>query len=232
MRKLALGASAAALALMLALGTAALSHVPFTPDPGARAALRISWRARGERIERCRHLSARELEALPAHMRQETVCEGGAAPYRLRVIVDDTIRVDAPVHGAGARHDRPLYVFHEIPLAPGVHAVSVVFTMSDTAGARHNDDDDVERDAAHGGQATDYRARERGAGAEQEASVDDENKVLDSARHFDRAGAEEVVPRALTLTDTVRLAPNALALVTYLPERRKLALVTRETDAP
>lgn len=226
MRALANGAIAATGALLLALGTAALSHVPFTPDPGARAALRISWRARGERIERCRRLSATELEAIPAHMRQETVCEGGAAPYRLRVVVDDTLRVDAIVHGAGARRDRPLYVFHEIPLAPGVHDIRVAFAISDTAGAGHDEAEEHQERAGRATDATPGRQRSR------DDDGDDERSALDAARHIQHADAEEVVPRLLTLSETVTLAPNALALVTYLPERRRLELLTREADAP
>ena len=55
---------------------AALSAIPWTPEPGPEAVVRLSWRARGERVEVCRDLSAEELEALPQHMRRERVCEG------------------------------------------------------------------------------------------------------------------------------------------------------------
>lgn len=219
------GAIGAAAAVALAMGTAALSSVTYTPDPGAHAAIRISWRARGERIERCRRLSPQELEVIPAHMRQETVCEGGTAPYRLRVTVDDTVRIDALVHGSGARRDRPLYVFHEIRLAPGVHGVRVAFTLSDTAGARPNGAD--EEDAEHvEEEAAEHGDRDAGA------NRDEERRVRDAARHFDHAGAEEVVPRDLALAATVTLEPRDLALITYRPESRQLELLTREADAP
>ena len=91
------------------------------------ALLRLSWRARGVRVEECRRLDDDEIAALPAHMRRETVCEGGLAPYRLRVDVDGERVVDSPVRGAGVREDRPLYVFRELELAPGRHRVQVGF---------------------------------------------------------------------------------------------------------
>ncbi|HEY9429158.1 MAG TPA: hypothetical protein VIR34_18500 [Gemmatimonadaceae bacterium] len=178
---------ATAVAVALAAGTAALSRVPFAPDRDARAALRISWRARGERMERCRHLTERELEALPAHMRQPTICDGGGATYRLRVEVDDTLRIDALVHGSGARGDRPMYVFHELPLSPGHHELRVKFALNDPASEHAEDDRD-----------------------------DDD---------------EETVPRKLELEERVHLGPRDVALVTYLPERRRLALLTQQMDA-
>lgn len=179
--------AATAVAVAIAAGTAALSRAPFAPDRDARAALRISWRARGERMERCRHLTQQELEALPAHMRQPTICEGGGAAYRLRVEVDDTLRIDALVHGSGARGDRPMYVFHEIPIAPGNHELRVEFALNDSA-SDHADEDHVEDN-------------------------------------------EETVPRELELEERVHLGPRDVALVTYLPERRRLALLTRDMGA-
>ena len=128
--------AATVVAVALAAGTAALSRIPFTPDRDARAALRISWRARGERVEHCRRLSESELETIPVHMRQPTVCEGGSATYQLRVVVDGTLRLDALVRGSGARGDRPMYVFHELSLPPGDHDVRVTNCINRPMGLR------------------------------------------------------------------------------------------------
>ena len=69
--------------------TAALSQWQWSAKTAERSVLRLSWRARGERLESCRRATPEELAAVPAHMRQEVICEGArVAPYRLRIAVD------------------------------------------------------------------------------------------------------------------------------------------------
>jgi hypothetical protein len=119
------------LAILVAVGATAalgaLSRVPYQSDRSASAVLRLAWRARGVRIEECRQLTEEEMANLPQHMRRSEVCEGRLIPYRLTVDVDGTTMVDAEIRPAGAREDRPLYVFQDLRLAPGPHDVSVVF---------------------------------------------------------------------------------------------------------
>jgi hypothetical protein len=123
-RLLAVVAGVAALA---ALG--ALSRVPFDPDQADQAWLRLSWRARSMSIQTCRALTADELARLPAHMRRPEVCEGRLAPYRLRLEIDGMLVEDVSVAGGGAREDRPLYVFRELPLPPGPHRIAIDFRL-------------------------------------------------------------------------------------------------------
>lgn len=229
--------AATVVAVALAAGTAALSRIPFTPDRDARAALRISWRARGERVEHCRRLSESELETIPVHMRQPTVCEGGSATYQLRVVVDGTLRLDALVRGSGARGDRPMYVFHELSLPPGDHDVRVTMALYDSSGAarsRPGDDDRKHRSDSeeHGRPLAPDSSREQGSAhgdehTREELEARDERAVRDAARDLEHAGAEETVPRTLELTERIHLRPRTMALVTYLPERRQLALLTQ-----
>jgi hypothetical protein len=120
-------AAAIAVALATTLAIGALSRAPYTADTTEQGIVLLAWRARGERVEQCRRLTKEELERLPAHMRQEERCEGRILPYRLQVSVDGARAVDELVHAAGARHDRPLYVYHELPLEPGTHALAVAF---------------------------------------------------------------------------------------------------------
>jgi hypothetical protein len=124
----------AALALLVAavsaVGVAALSQLAYTPPAADEAMLRLSWRARGERVEECRRLSAEEQAKLPAHMRREEVCEGRLLPSHLWVEVDGRVLVDDSVRASGARGDRPLYVFREIPLPPGEHTLRVRFSRA------------------------------------------------------------------------------------------------------
>jgi hypothetical protein len=90
-----------------------------------QAVLRLAWTARPERIEECRQQSEEELAKLPAHMRQSMACIGTTATYRLEVRWNDRVVLQQSVRGGGLRHDRPLYLFHDINVAPGDAAVRV-----------------------------------------------------------------------------------------------------------
>jgi hypothetical protein len=150
-----------ALALAVALGTAALSRVPYDAAGGERALIRLSWRARGERVDECRKLSPAELEALPPHMRRSEVCEGKVLPCILVVHLDGREIVHDTITGAGARQDRPLYVFRELPLPPGRHRLMVNFTRERRADERPEEDSEDEEhhdyDDEHGFLATPSR---------------------------------------------------------------------------
>jgi hypothetical protein len=185
-----------ALAAAATAAVAALSQVPYTPEPGPEALLRLSWRARGERVEICRQLSAEELEALPRHMRQERICEGSTAQYRLRVEVDGERRVDEPVQGSGEPQVRPLYVYRELPLPPGTHRIGITFERVGPAEPEAEEHDD-------------------------EAGEHDE-EAEDQAETPDRRAREAAVPRHLELQRAVELRPREVLLVTYDAERRQL----------
>lgn len=111
------------------------SFAPYTAERDVGAIVRFAWRARGERVRECRHRTPEELEKLPPHMRQEEVCEGRVLPYRLAVDLDGVATVNQLIHGAGAREDRPLYVFQELVVTPGSHRIAVTFTREGSAPA-------------------------------------------------------------------------------------------------
>jgi hypothetical protein len=115
----------AAVAVTVTLATVALSRVPYGGLDPDISVLRLTWRAPGEAIEDCRLLSPEEIEAQPVHMRRDRICERRLVPYRLRVYVDGVRVVDETVRPAGAREDRPLFVFRELELEPGEHQVAV-----------------------------------------------------------------------------------------------------------
>jgi hypothetical protein len=104
------------------------SFTPYTAERDVGAIVRFAWRARGERVSECRRRTPDELAKLPAHMRQEELCEGRVLPYRLVVDLDGAAVVNQLIHGAGAREDRPLYVFQDIVVTAGSHRVAVTFT--------------------------------------------------------------------------------------------------------
>jgi hypothetical protein len=127
--------AALAMAAAAFAATTALSQWPWQLEQGGRSLLRVSWRARGERIEDCRRATPEELAALPAHMRQEVVCaDPRVAPYRLRVAVDGRALVDGAAPGSGIPGDRPIYVYREFEVTPGARRVEVLFERTGESG--------------------------------------------------------------------------------------------------
>lgn len=124
-------ASQRAIGLVVAVSACAmlalLSGVPYGAESAQGAVIRLAWRARGERVSRCRRPTPEELSKLAAHMRPQEICERGITPYRLRVTVDDMLRLDQVVRAGGAQADRPLFVFSELALSPGVHRLAITF---------------------------------------------------------------------------------------------------------
>lgn len=116
-------------ALLVVLG--ALSRAPIQGEHGDSAALRLTWRVRGEEVGECRRPSAEELAELPTHMQNPDACVGSIPPYRLTAEVNGALRADALVEPAGARGDRPLYVYEELLLEPGTHRIRVRFARED-----------------------------------------------------------------------------------------------------
>lgn len=114
---------------LIALGTS----LPLPGDPPTEGLLRLDWRLRGEEAGGCIPPSAEVLERLPPHMRNPDACVGGLPPYRLRLWIDGEMTVDRVVRGGGARGDRPLTVYEEIPVPPGPRRVRVEFVPEEAA---------------------------------------------------------------------------------------------------
>jgi hypothetical protein len=123
-----------------AFGIAWLSQMPVASDTSDQALLRLAWRARPERIERCVTPSPEALAALPPHMRQTTICEGINASYRLEVRLGDATVVERLVEPGGLRRDRPLYVFLEIPIPAGDAHLGIQFVRVQDASGDGDDD--------------------------------------------------------------------------------------------
>ena len=82
------GALAVAVALTVLVG--AVSVLPLVV-PGGERELVVTFKHPGKSGEHCVTLSAEELAARPAHMRQPRVCERGRAAVRLRVTVNGAV---------------------------------------------------------------------------------------------------------------------------------------------
>lgn len=185
-------------ATLAALLLGAASRAPWTASPRGDALLRLSWRAQSEVAERCRPLTEEEKADLPVHMQVPEICETRAIPYRLEVRVDGATVLSETVHGAGARADRPISVFREIPLAAGRHDVRVAFAPVDWG--------DDERQDEHG-----------------EGEDEDDASEEEDAREEDAAEKDAAV--ALEFSDTILLDDREIALVSLDPERRALVRV-------
>ncbi len=201
----------AALAVVGTVGTAALSRAPLAAYPDDSPVLRLAWSVRPERIERCRTLSDAELADVPAHMRQRVQCEGRSAAYRLAVTVDGGTVVDTVVTGGGARSDRPVYVFRELAIPAGRHAVVVRFEREPMAGV-------------------DSTAGDSSAVADAAADTLMAGRVGREAEERTRRQGE-AVPALMELVTDVRPLAREVMLVTYDIDRRALVLRTRD-DAP
>lgn len=97
------------------------------PTDGHDALVRLSWRTAPIRIESCRRLTEEELAAIPAHMRRAEECTGGYADYELSLRIGGIASLTDTIAPAGLRGDRPVYVFVDQPVPPGVHEVAVSF---------------------------------------------------------------------------------------------------------
>jgi hypothetical protein len=110
-----------------AVTIAGLSRLPVSSPEGSQPLVRLSWRILGVRAEECRPRTEEELAALAAHMRTPEVCTGGVVDYALTVSIDGVVLITDTVRPAGARRDRPVYVFRDLPVSPGTHRVEVEF---------------------------------------------------------------------------------------------------------
>ncbi|MDP1858473.1 MAG: hypothetical protein Q8K82_07380, partial [Gemmatimonadaceae bacterium] len=188
-----------------AVGVVHGSHVPVSLDTGSDAVLRIAWSARPERVETCRTLSDSELEALPEHMRQRTVCEGASARYHLEVRRDERVIATAELRGGGLRGDRQLYVFRELAIPSGTSDIAVRLVRLDSTISPDSTDADAED---RPDDATRRTARGR--------------PDADGSRSRRLA---DMVPARLELRERVTLAPREVLLVTYDTDSRRLRSV-------
>ncbi len=134
MKRLAGWVVAAVLAVAVTVSIGWLSQVPYTAETDSKALLRLSWRIRGAKVQECRALSDEERERLPPHMQLDEICGGRVSPYHLSLEVDGAQVASDTVRAAGARQDRPIYVYRDLALSPGKHSIRLVFRrLSDSA---------------------------------------------------------------------------------------------------
>jgi hypothetical protein len=117
--------------VLFTLAIVAGSQVPYRVSPEQDARIRLSWRAPPPRVDECRPPTEADLKGLPPHMRPGEICEGRFLPFRLRVEIDGEGALDREILPAGARRDRPVYVYEDLQLEPGTHDLVVRFEVAD-----------------------------------------------------------------------------------------------------
>jgi hypothetical protein len=197
---------AVAIAGALALAWVSTAPLPVSASPDAQ--VRLSWGARPERIERCRTLSDEELAKLSPQMRQRQECEGTTARYRLEVRRAGVAIASEEVRGGGLRHDRELYVFHEMPVPAGRAEYAVRFSRIDTVAGSPEQAQAI-----------------AGAGDTVQAAITPERAKRETDERQRRRDA--AVPPVLELDTTVTLGARAVLLVTYNSDDRRLHVILR-----
>ena len=190
-----------AVAAIVTLGIGAASQIPWTATGPDEALLRLSWRAQSETREECRPLTEEEKAELPIHMQVPEICESQPIPYLLRISIDGSVLLADTVHGAGAREDRPVYVFREIGLVPGRHALAVEFVPVGH-GLEDLEEEDLQEDDR------------------EEADDEDERDEDDDDEDEDDAGMPW-----LRYSEEVPIGEREVVLIAYDPARRALVRV-------
>ena len=98
------------------------------PTDGHDALVRLSWRTAPIRIESCRRLTEEELAGrFPRTCVARRGAPGDTADYELSLRIGGIASLTDTIAPAGLRGDRPVYVFVDQPVPPGVHEVAVSF---------------------------------------------------------------------------------------------------------
>lgn len=190
---------------VIMFGIAALSHAPYRADGESLGLIRLTWRARPERIESCRAPAEEELATLPVHMRQQLICTGFSARYRLIAIAGGDTVLDEVIRGSGLRHDRPIYLLRDVPLPPGRHRLEVSFTRIDSV-TTPRDDETEER-----------KHNEAGVGPLVREGRETQERVRSRL---------DAVPAELLFRQEVILAQRQVLVMSYDPDRRQLVMIT------
>lgn len=168
------------------------------------AQLRLSLSARPERVERCRELSDDELAKLPAHMRLRTKCEGYLAQYLLTIAVNERRLTADTLRGGGLRHDRPLHVFQEHDVTPGLQRIVVEVTR-------------VEKGTTS--PATDTAREGRRAPSDTMLGGRAEREREERTRRV-----ADAMPSRLVIDTMMTLVPGGVVLVTFDQNTRRLTM--------
>lgn len=104
------------------------SRAPLAAEAARGPELVVSFKTAAARAEACRPTTREERERTAPHMRTDEVCERQRGESRLRVVIDDALRLDKPYAPSGLWRDGATVAIERIPVDPGKHSVSVELT--------------------------------------------------------------------------------------------------------
>jgi len=194
-------------------GLALASTASMPVSSSRNAVVRLSLGARPERIESCLAQTNEELERVLPQMRQQVICEGTTARYRMDVRRDSVVLLSRVVRGGGLRNDRQLYVFHDLVVPSGPSSIDVRFVRLDTVQT------ETEKEGGH--EAGERKGERKGERSDEDIAPDRARRETEERRRR-RA---EAMPPELHLRIDVTLAPREVLLVTYNSEARQLTAV-------
>ncbi len=125
-----------------------ISTMPMSLGEGHDALVRLSLGARPERVEVCRAQSDEELLKVAPQMRQQVICEGTTAKYRLQMFRDGQLLLNRSLRGGGMRHDRQLYIAQDLNVPAGSARYEVQLNRIDSLGPQPEREDDTEKGRA------------------------------------------------------------------------------------
>lgn len=126
---------AAVVGVVLLLASLAGSRVSYGGPPMSGPELVVSFKIAGQASTVCRDVTPEEKAKQPVHMRQDRVCERRRSPVRLRVWVDDVLRLDATYGGGGVRGDGVSVGLEHVALTTGSHKVRATLAEAADGGA-------------------------------------------------------------------------------------------------
>ena len=122
---------AAAVLIILSTVTVLGSDLAYPSPPAAEPELVVSFKHPGEISESARVLTDEEKNALPVHMRRDSVIERRRHPVRLRVTIDGREVLLRSYQPRGLWSDGASVAIQRIPVSPGEHRILV--EIGDTA---------------------------------------------------------------------------------------------------
>ena len=133
--------------LMVAAGLAVFSAFPWVATPSDVALLKVAFKHVAAPVETSATLSREQLEKLPRHMRPPSGQTGASGTRRdttVRVTLDGRAILEKTYRPSGLRHDGPTFVYEELTVPLGRHALKATLAERGESG-----DDDAHAEGAH-----------------------------------------------------------------------------------
>lgn len=113
------------LAAMAALIGYFSSHPVYHQMAPDKAQIKLSFAHGGNRVKKCRKLTAKEIAALPANERRPNTCSRKRVAVRLKVEIDGKVIYQASLPPTGLSGDGPSRVYRKFIVEAGAHTIDL-----------------------------------------------------------------------------------------------------------